>query len=238
MKTLVNILAFVLLAAFATSCNKVRVDGPVRTETRSERNFDAIRSDVPAEITYNTGADYRVEISARQELLDHMETRVDGGELKIYFSGHYNFTNHDGITIHVTSPELTSVYINGSGEFRGPQLELGEKPFSARVSGSGKIDLPSVSCGALTTKISGSGNIRIGGGRATKGSHRIEGSGSIDTRNTQTADSRAEISGSGTIRVWTTETLDARISGSGNIYYRGNPRVSSSISGSGNLRSE
>lgn len=238
MKTLIRIACFLALVITVTSCRRVHVDGPVRTESRNTRDFDAIRSDVPADITYTVGPDYRVEISAQQAILDHLEANVTDGELKFYFSGSYNFSRHDGISIRITAPELLSAYVNGSGEIRGPQLKLGEKSFKARVSGSGRVDFSSVSCSRLTTDISGSGNIRLGGGAATTASHKISGSGNIDCRSIETADARAEISGSGTIRLWATETLDAKISGSGNIYYRGNPRVSSSISGSGNLRGE
>jgi hypothetical protein len=238
MKTLINILSFVTIAAFASSCNKVKVDGPVRTETRSEQGFDGIRSDVPAEIIYTPGSGYGIEISAQQAILDHLETSVNSGELKFYFSGAYNFSRHDGITIRVTAPELVSAYVNGSGSIRGPQLDLGEKSFTAKVNGSGAVDFPTVSCSSFNSDISGSGKIRIGGGRATKASHKISGSGNIDCRSLESADARAEIQGSGTIRIRANETLDAHISGSGNIYYRGNPHISSHISGSGNLRSE
>jgi hypothetical protein len=238
MKTLANILGFIILASFATSCHKVRVDGPVRTEIRTEQGFDGIRSDVPADITYSVGSGYGIEISAQQALLDHMETSVNGGELKISFTGAYNFGRHDGIKIRIKAPALSSAFVNGSGSIVGPRLDLGSKPFTARVSGSGKIDFQELYCGDFNGNISGSGSIRIGGGKAQEAWHKISGSGNIDCRSVESRNTHGEISGSGTIRVWATDNLDARISGSGNIYYRGNPRVSSSISGSGALRND
>jgi hypothetical protein len=83
---------------------------------------------------------------------------------------------------------------------------------------------------------SGSGNIHI-----TQFNNQPEleinlyGSGSFMGYPMQVADCRIRIEGSGECEVNVTETLDAAIKGSGNIYYRGHPRITTDIKGSGTL---
>jgi len=83
---------------------------------------------------------------------------------------------------------------------------------------------------------SGSGNIHI-----TQFNNQPEleislyGSGSFMGYPMQVADCRIQIEGSGECEVNVTETLDAAIKGSGNIYYRGHPRITTDIKGSGTL---
>jgi hypothetical protein len=83
---------------------------------------------------------------------------------------------------------------------------------------------------------SGSGNIYI-----TQFNDQPEldinlyGSGSFMGYPLKVADCRIRIEGSGECEVNVTDKLDAAIKGSGNIYYKGHPRITTDIKGSGTL---
>ena len=83
---------------------------------------------------------------------------------------------------------------------------------------------------------SGSGNIHV-----TQFENQPEleinlyGSGSFMGYPMQVADCRIRIEGSGECEVNVTDKLDAAIKGSGNIYYKGHPRITTDIKGSGTL---
>lgn len=83
---------------------------------------------------------------------------------------------------------------------------------------------------------SGSGNIHV-----TQFDNQPEleiniyGSGSFMGYPIQVADCRIRIEGSGECEVNVTDELDVAIKGSGNIYYKGHPRITTDIKGSGTL---
>lgn len=83
---------------------------------------------------------------------------------------------------------------------------------------------------------SGSGNIHV-----TQFDNQPEleiniyGSGSFMGYPIQVADCRIRIEGSGECEVNVTDELYAAIKGSGNIYYKGHPRITTDIKGSGTL---
>lgn len=83
---------------------------------------------------------------------------------------------------------------------------------------------------------SGSGNIHV-----TQFTNQPEmevniyGSGGFMGFPIQVADCKIRIEGSGECEVNVTEELNAAIKGSGNIYYKGHPRITTDIKGSGTL---
>ncbi len=234
MKSSILFCAAVLL--FASSCKKIHADGPTVTETRDHRGFTAIASDVDATIIFSQAADYSIEISAQQDLLNHMESKVTQGELGFYYPVKVNIGRHDPVTIHITAPEVRGFEINGSGELRGGTLQAADHPVRLKINGSGSMHFTRLTAGAVDAEVVGSGKMNLANGRVSTAAYHISGSGDIDAGSVDADKVSARISGSGTIRASARASLDAEISGSGQVYYRGTPRVSSNISGSGKVR--
>lgn len=229
------LLAFVTFVVVFSSCEKIVGKGPVITENRSTTSFNGLEVDVPAETHFTQDSVFKVELKAQQNILDEMETVVIGNELKIRFRHpNTNIKSHDGITIHISAPDIRNMEIHGSGNLRvsGPFT-----PANIRlvIEGSGNIIVNDVTTTVIDTKIEGSGSIRVNNGLANETIADIEGSGHIDASSIQVKDADTRISGSGSIRVHATDNLKARISGSGTIFYRGNPRIDSHTSGSGSV---
>jgi hypothetical protein len=55
-----------------TSCEKVVGDGALVTETRTTAGFNGIESEVSGNIVYVQGTDYKVELTAQQNILNVM----------------------------------------------------------------------------------------------------------------------------------------------------------------------
>jgi hypothetical protein len=226
---------FVIAAVMIfTSCEKVVGDGALVTETRTTASFNGIESEVSGNVIYVQGPDYKVELTAQQNILNVMETPIANNKLVVRFKNSVRVKSHEQITIKVTAPSISSISSSGSGNVTVTSpLTGGDLLF--RLSGSGNVVLPTVTCNYLEATISGSGNISIAGGTTTSEHLKISGSGNIDAQNVQAKSVTTTTSGSGGMDVRASDLLDVTISGSGSVYYWGTPKVTTNISGSGKV---
>ena len=228
-------LAFLIVMSLVfVSCRKMHGEGPVVTQTRAETNFTGIDQRVSATVNYTQSPVYKVQITAKQNILNVTQTYVSNNKLVIKFKDGVRVNSHDDIRIEVSAPQVTSLHMSGAGDlyvtgpFTTPSLELD-------ISGSGDATISELNTGYLDAAISGSGNIRISQGVATEEKLKISGSGGMSLENVAAERVKTSTSGSGDIKVIATQTLDVSISGSGNVYYKGSPRINASVSGSGKV---
>jgi hypothetical protein len=173
-----------------------------------------------------------VRVEGQRNILDILKTDVRDDRLRIRFDRGI-LDSHDAIRVYITLPTLTSMSVAGSGLVQGQGL-WSVQDLSLNVYGSGDIELPQLGARDLRTSISGSGDVRLGGDARR---HRLEinGSGEVNAFELTQATADVRISGSGNTRLHVTQALEATIIGSGTVYYRGQPTVTSSISGSGRI---
>lgn len=234
MKQLSALLLVSILVIFCTSCEKVIGEGPTITENRSNTNFSSVASSVSADVYYEQSPDFKVEITAQQNILDVIETHVVNDELVIKFKNNVRIKRHENIAVKISSPVTHGLRISGSGNLivngsiTTTDMVLG-------LSGSGNINVHTLNSTSLQAAISGSGNITILNGSGTTEKLTISGSGNMDLINIEASAVNTKTSGSGEMRVNATKTLDVTISGSGSVIYRGNPLINTQISGSGRV---
>ena len=68
-----------------TSCEKVVGEGILVSETRTTAPFNGIESEISGNVIYTQGNDYKVELTAQQNILNVMETPVLSGQLVVRF---------------------------------------------------------------------------------------------------------------------------------------------------------
>jgi hypothetical protein len=234
MKKISLALLLVLSIISLPSCRKVVGEGPSITENRSASAFTGIEMGVPADMYYTPGNNIKIEITAQRNILDVIQTYVFDNILKIKVKDGVNIKSHEPLTIKITAPDVSWLGVNGSGNIK--VLE----PFqpastTLSINGSGTMVVAKLIAEDVQAKISGSGSIQVYAGNATKESLSISGSGVIDFMALTAIQANTSTSGSGTMRVNVVSYLDCKISGSGDVMYKGNPKISSSISGSGRI---
>src|SRR4051794_26498418 len=231
-----KVLAFVALATvFLTSCDKTVVgEGPITTTDRAVTQFSVIDVSVPAEIYYYTGTEYKVQIQAQQNIANLIESNVSGSTLQLRFDRNNVNIKSGGVRINVTSPNVNSIRISGSGNLYAP-VRIEADHFQLSLSGSCGAEIDSLVANSFASSISGSGHIKVQQGSAHDVQVEISGSGNVDMLGVTAANVTTHSSGSGTIKVTATNKLDAHISGSGRVYYKGSPEISTEISGSGGV---
>src|SRR4051812_17490337 len=85
-----------------SSCHRVVGEGPSVTEQRSTSDFSSIEMGVPGELYYTAGNQFKIEITAQQNILDIIETVVSNGELKVKVKNYLNLKSNEPIIIKVT----------------------------------------------------------------------------------------------------------------------------------------
>lgn len=227
-------------------------------QARQVSDFTKISFAVPGKLYLKQGSPQRVEIEGDRELLEEIETKVEGGRLKIgkddgnWFN--WNFGDDEKITVYITVPEIDGVSVSGSGNVIG-QSKIKTNDLDLKVSGSGSMALDVDASGDVEADVSGSGNMDLrghfesfesdisGAGKVTlsasidtsadfqiSGSGRIEAKGSADVV-------KSDISGSGKVLAadLRTNRCEVRISGSGDVEINVVNELDANISGSGSV---
>jgi hypothetical protein len=152
-----------------------------------------------------------VTVTTDDNLIAHVETRVDNGKLKIEPHGWIN--PRTGLTIDVTVPDLVA----------------------AGISGTGDLNIADVVGEELDLSISGAGSLTASG-CVHQLSTSISGAGDADLKNLYAEKASVKISGAGDACVYASESIEARISGAGDVVCYGNPaHIDQKISGVGGL---
>jgi hypothetical protein len=190
---------------------RVEGSGKVSTETRSVGAFTKIRTEGAFDVVVTVGSKSDLKITADDNLLGMIKTRIDGDTLVISSEG--NISTSNKMEVSFSNPTLAAAEIHGSGDVTVNGIKASE--FEASISGSGNITAT---------------------GAVDKLEASIDGSGNLMLDNLAAKSAKVTINGSGDAEVNTDGKLDATINGSGDIEYHGTPKsVSKSINGSGDV---
>lgn len=209
----------------------IKGEGPIQSETRTLEPFRKISIGLSADVQVLPGDSYKVEISAHQNLLPILTSKVEDEDLSIGFSENVRSTGDLKITVF--APSIEGVNVGGSSTVEVKTPVAGEK-MKFSLSGSGKINAPHVNGGKMEISISGSGGLTLAG-QIEAMEADISGSGHVEAPELLAKEAELSISGSGSINCNVSQRLEASVSGSGNVRYKGDPNVKSSISGSGSV---
>ncbi len=232
--------SFMLIAAslfLMASCIKsdyfpcVKSRGEIVVIETSASNFNSVDLRLHASVKVSRASEYSVQVSAPENLHEFI-TVSETGKMLVIETNRCIRNRKDEITIHIEMPHWSTLRVSGSGtvvaEDFGP-MALAE----LEILGSGNLEVAG-EFDQIRSYVGGSGSIKVSG-TALSQKADVAGSGKIDGLYLESVSARAHIKGSGSVRVWAKEKLDVKISGSGNVYYKGFPGVSTSISGTGKL---
>jgi len=226
--------ALTTLLMSLSSCEKVTGKGDIVSQLRNLSGYTGIQLTIDGTVFFSSDTINYFEIRAQQNIIDVMQTYIEGGDLVIRFKPGIHVGKHEPIQIFVAAPTINLLNISGSGDI------FVTNPWSSyymetNISGSGSISMDELTANEFHATISGSGNIQATTGQTNYEYLNIGGSGSIDLLGVESDTCWADISGSGDITVLVNKLLDVTISGSGDVKYQGSPVIISHISGSGSI---
>jgi hypothetical protein len=249
MKKLILPLVLGLLASTTIALAQTR-------ETRKVETFTKISFRLPGKLYLKQGSSLKVELEGNKEVLNKIETEVDGGRLIIgreekWFD--WNWSDNDRIIVYITVPTIEGVSVSGSGDVIGQgkitanalnlnvsgsgslQLDADAGDVEADVSGSGRIDFKG-KCKSFDSDVSGSGGVALAANITETADFGVSGSGKINASGSA-QNVRTHISGSGKVLAADLETnrCDVKISGSGDVEINVKSELDATISGSGSV---
>jgi hypothetical protein len=220
MKTKERLLFTMLLVSLAVACNGrigslkvVRGSGNVVTEERDVSGFTAVTLEGVGELSVDqTGSD-SLTITADDNLLSYIKSRVSGDKLIISIESNTTFNNVSELTYQVTVASLDNLELDGFGQVTASNL-------------SGET---------LSVVLNGAGDITVSG-EVTRQTVEINGAGSYDAADLMSQEAVVNHSGAGKAVVQVSDQLDVTISGLGSVEYIGDPQVTEDVSGLGSVR--
>lgn len=209
----------------------IRAEGESVSESRISASFDGVDLGMHGEVHITRGQTSSVVVSAPENILPYIRTRVVGGNLTIDTDRCVRNRINE-VKVYVTMPALQTIRVAGSGKI-DTQDTWDISNLSIDISGSGSVS-GRFDGDQINTRISGSGNVSLAG---TTLLHNviISGSGQISGYDLVCENADIRISGSGHAYVFVNNDINGKITGSGNIYYKGSPNIRVNVSGSGKL---
>ena len=212
MKNKLYIVTVSLLVVLSAGCDwrGVRGNGTIKTEQRPVGPFTRIEAGGFYDIQWQPGPP-SFSLTTDENLLSHIETRMNGSVLKIETHGQIAPTH--GVTVVITSTSLTGAELSGALKLKATQLS-GDR-FALDTSGATRVALA---------------------GRANRLIASLTGASKLNAETLQTQDVEISVTGAGKADVNATNSLRAAITGAGRVSYGGNPKsVEKKITGAGKI---
>ena len=214
------LLTFILIGLLTACVNNndasvklMQGSGNVITETREVSGFTAVSLAGVGHLVIDQTGSESLSITADDNLLSAIETRVRNDTLIISLQENTTFSNVTELTYHVTVQAIDRVELNGAGEVEVLNLDGDE----------------------WQTTLSGGGNITISG-RVDSQTAELNGAGAYNAADLQSQEATVNQNGAGMAVVQVSERLDVSINGLGSVEYIGNPTVTEEINGLGKVR--
>lgn len=239
MKKIITIAQLCALTMFATTgCSSEKsnayfgfqkLSGEVITENRNIKDFDKIYIEGCPTVYYVQGSKPCVEVKADKAIISNIKTIVEGNTLSISYKnksyGGFSFNENidNAMTIYVTSPDITGIILEGSGEFIS-EKKIDTDNMNIQLKGSGDININSIICDRISTSLVGSGDIDVKSTDALKADIELVGSGDIDMSLANTRNTNIILKGTGDIDVnfYNCISVNSQLKGSGDIELKGN----------------
>jgi len=234
----VKFILIALVSIVATSCNfDIRLgqengNGNVVTEEREVGNFNAVRGAAGIDVFLTEGTENKVVVEADENLMEIIETRVDGNTLKI--SSTKSIGRSKSKKVHVTYTQLESIEASSGADVIGNSVVRSE---TLSLDSSSGADLEvEIFANEVYISCSSGADVKVSG-TASKLTADASSGSDIKARQLEVVSCKADVSSGADISVYVKESLKATASSGGDIKYYGNPSDVSVADGvSGNVR--
>lgn len=185
------------------------------------------------DVTIHPGSKSAVRLEGDKDAVDDLVVKVSQGELNITYKDKTQKKHKKAkIKVDIHTRSLNRIAARGDVDIKG-DATLRTSALNFLLSGTGEVDM-SVNAKNLLIQISGSTVLTLEGS-ANYQNVAVTGSGKYDGLDLKSNYADVVLSGDGSAEVNVKNTLDVTLFGSGNVSYKGSPKVTTDISGSGGV---
>ena len=188
-------------------------EGPIIMQSRTLLDsIQRIHSYVLADIHITQGPQEDLVIEGQENIINQIDSEIVNGILIFQMEGCVDIT--EAVQIYVTTPEIEALTQEGIGNFLVVNdFELTE----------------------LRVTFNGLGDIELRGTVDSLEIDHKDGIGNVLAFDLVSKFCEITLAGVGDVEVFVDEELNVTLTGVGNVYYKGNPTITSNISGLGAL---
>ncbi|MDD2962206.1 MAG: DUF2807 domain-containing protein [Muribaculaceae bacterium] len=161
-----------------------------------------------------------IKVVAPDNVIPLMDITSDKGKVTLGYKNNTNisFRLNKKVKIYVSSNQLYSVVLNGSGDII-VNSQLKENSFSAVLNGSGDIKIDNILCvNNCNISLNGSGDIALQTIKTANATYLINGSGDMKIGNSSSLEAKVEVNGSGEMKIATImANSNVKLQGSGDL---------------------
>jgi len=181
----------------ASSTSNFSDGSAIGTSASNPGTFEGITLAGPDNIIFTTADDYSIRAEGDAEAIEQLRYKISGDEIKIGRENSGLSLGDSGrATIYVSAPSLTSAKLAGSGDMEVDAMATDSTKLS--IAGSGNIRVANIKTTSLNSKIAGSGNLTLAG-TAESVDISIAGSGDISGKDMKAASASISVAGSGSV---------------------------------------
>jgi hypothetical protein len=232
MMTSLLVLAMAQTILSCMSCGNSAIavvdEGPQTSEIRHHRDFEKIEIAGSPKVYFTQADSFSVRVEGPENLIDKIITSTDDHTLSIRNKGKVGFVNitfndMDKVVVYVSSPDLVSVGLNGSGDFYCHK-RIDTDNMNIILHGSGNMEFSDIICDHCVTELVGSGDIRVDRLETKTSDVSLIGSGDLSVNEWQVDETDVSLKGSGDVRinfVGGCRKASGRLTGSGDMKLKG-----------------
>ena len=253
-------LACVVLA-FSTGCldivlgrESVRGSGSISDEHHPFSGLNGVELATRGELEIRLGDDEGLQVTADDNLHEHLALTTAGGTLRIDTRPGVNLRPSRPIRYTLTAREIDFIELSSSGNARATVLRTDRLELRLNSSGdlsvdgvqadavdvrmrsSGDVEMHDLRAASLTVGISSSGDVRIRDGDVDNLDVALNSSGDYRGESVRSTRATVALNSTGDVRLWAEESLDATLNSSGSVSYRGDPEVRERSTSTGRVR--
>jgi len=206
--------------------------GNVISQTKDVKGVNQVSLNGIGTIVLEQGDQESLTIEAEDNILPHIQSKVDGDKLSISYDTNTPSPTKD-VKFYLTVKDMNSISISGAGKIQSNGFNT--QTMTISMDGAGAGNMAGLNLEKLTVNLAGAGKMVLTG-KVTEQTVVIAGAGDYQAKDLESETATITINGAGKGTVKVSKVLNAIINGAGEMNYLGNPEVNQQISGTGTVK--
>lgn len=221
----------IIISIFGCQIQCEKGNGIFISKKTELKPFNSIDASGQCQIYITQGNQHFVEVKGDSNLVELVSIVQNRKTIDIELKN--CIYDKSSLNIYVTTPEFSDIELSGM-VFLQSENTINSKKLNIETSGASEINLD-LQVQKLKINASGACNMRLQG-IADKFNASFSGASKLKALDLQTRIATIEGSGASNLHINTIEVLKVDLSGSGVLEYKGNPKISSDISGAATIK--